>query len=86
MLQQPFVVVVILCLWCFSCFIQYFNMYVVVVICMLLQQLFVICCNTMFIVFQLFQPIVVAVCLVLLHCHAHCVAVSSLWGKTMGTS
>ena len=47
LLQQSFVVVVILCSWCFNCSIQYFNLNVAIVVCMLLQQLFGVCCNTM---------------------------------------
>jgi hypothetical protein len=47
LLQQSFVVVITLCSWCFNCSIQYFNLYVAIVVCMLLQQLFGVCCNTM---------------------------------------
>jgi len=37
-----------------------------------------------FMVFQLLQPIVVAVCLVLLHYHAHSVAALRVWGRLWG--
>ena len=53
---------------------------------MLLQQLFIIYCNTMFMVFQLLQSIVVGVFLVLLYYHTYCVAASSVWRQAVGTS